>query len=279
MKRLLATVVTMLIFSIGCGTLGHQKFYSQVSPSKYPKTEHVYVFTYGTADLNTLYNLYFSDFLIIGESAFNGSYEDPLASVSFAKSIGAHVFITRSRHTETLHSTINMSVPTYNTTDISGYGSGGGYFSGTATTYGSENIPIPITIEQYDQNGLYLRNVNNVLPIWERTKKQYPKDGDDPLTGFWKNDTYIVEIYQAGTQMVGFVSEFPEGSREKSESTWSKGQLKMSFDVKSGKGFYLMGNKTPITADIKLNKFSHLEVSLFGAESKFSFARVSDAQK
>lgn len=89
----------------------------------------------------------------------------------------------------------------------------------------------------------------------------------------------IVEIYQAGTQMVGFVSKFPEDSREKSESMWSKGQLKMSFDVKSSKGFYLMGDKTPFTSGIKLNKFSHLEVSLFGGESKFSFAKVSDAQK
>ena len=86
----------------------------------------------------------------------------------------------------------------------------------------------------------------------------------------------MVEIYQAGTQMVGFVSEFPEGSREKSESTWSKGQLKMSFDVKSGKGFYLMGNKTPVPTDMKLNKFGHLELSTFSRSQTFSFARASN---
>ena len=278
MKRL-AYIFSITLFISACGTLGHQEFYTQVSPSKYPKTEHVYVFAYGDEDLETLYNLYFSDFLKIGKSSFNGSYEEPSASVSFAKSIGANVFITNSRHTETRHSTINMSVPTSNTTNFSAYGSGGGYLSGTATTYGSKNIPIPITTERYDQDGIYLRNVNNVLPIWEKTKKHYPKDGDSPLTGLWKNENYIVDVYQSGIKIVGFVSEIPEGSEVKPLGAWSKDQLKFAFDVKSSKGVYLMGNKAPVPADIKINKFNHLELSLFRGIERFSFSRVMNGKK
>ena len=126
---------------------------------------------------------------------------------------------------------------------------------------------------------MYLRNVNNIVPIWEKIKKHYPKDGNDPLTGFWKNESYIVEVYQSGSQMVGFVSEIPEGSRVRG---WSKDQLNMSFDMESGRGVYLLGSKMPVPEEIKLNKFNHLEVNPLLLEEdppSFSFARVSGVQK
>ena len=48
------TISILVFFFIGCGTLGHQKFYTQSSPTKYPKTDHVYVFYYGKVDLNKM---------------------------------------------------------------------------------------------------------------------------------------------------------------------------------------------------------------------------------
>ena len=82
--------------------------------------------------------------------------------------------------------------------------------------------------------------------------------------------------------MVGFVSEIPEGSEQKSLGVWSKDQFKLSFDVESGRGVYLLGSKMPVPAEIKLNKFNHLEVNPLLLEEdphSFSFARFSGAQK
>ena len=109
MKNIIISI--LFFFFIGCGTLGHQKFYTQSSPTKYPKTDHVYVFYYGKVDLNKMYNLYFSDFLKIGISSFNGPFEDSKRSDSFAKSIGADVLISNSQHTETYDIHMSSLVP------------------------------------------------------------------------------------------------------------------------------------------------------------------------
>lgn len=270
MKHML--ISTLVIFLIqGCATIGHKKFYTQVAPTKYPSTEKVLVFEYADVNLKDVYDLLFSDFLIIGRSGFTGPYQTALQSASFARSIGADIFLSTSQFRETRTSFINRSTPTSNTTFVSGY-SGSDAFYGTATTYGTRITTIPITINRYDQEGLFLRNVNNVNPLWERTDAQYKKTGSSELDGIWFDENYKINVYRSGQQIVAFIDTFVMNTREQ-RIDWKQGQLKFVYGIDSGVGVYLMSNKKPEPAKIGLNKFGHLQISLISTGNTFSFAR------
>jgi hypothetical protein len=266
MKRAFIVIFAVLLLQ-GCMGMGHKDFYAQVAPMKYPPPEKTLVFEYANVDLREIYDLLFSDFLIIGRSEFSGPYEDPTWSTAFANSIGAHVFLSSSQFKETRTSFVTQSIPTSTTTTISGY-SGKGSFYGTATTFGAQTTTIPIRIDRYDQEGLYLRNINHVIALWERTDVQYTKTGPNDLEGVWFNEQLRLKLYRSGDQLVAFIAEEP-----KDRTTWSKGQLKFIYGVDTGVGVYLMGNKTPMPAKFKLNKFGHLEVMLIASKVSFSFAR------
>jgi len=250
----------------GC-TIGHQKFYNQVAPTKYPPTDKVMMFEYSNVNLSDIYKLLFSDFLVIGKSSFNGPYESPSESIGYAKSIGADTFIATSQFKETRTSFMNQTIPTTNTTYMSGY-SGSGSFYGTATTYGTNTTTIPISVNRYDQEGVYLRNVNKVVPLWKRTRDKYKKTSDNVVEGLWKNDKYEIELFQSGSQIVAFVKGTPEDSE-----IWQNDQLKFVYGLDSKTGIYLMGDKTPIPSNFEINKFGHLEIKLLTNNTKFSFAR------
>lgn len=266
MKRMCILILAVLLMQ-GCATVGHKEFYDQVAPTKYPPTEKVMVFEYSNVDLKEIYDLLFSDFLVIGRSGFNGPYEDPTESITFAKSIGTDVFLSASQFKETKTSFVNLSRPTSSTTYVSGY-SGTGSFYGAATTYGTRTITIPISVNRYDQYGLYLRNVNSVVPLWERTEGQYSRTEPSDIEGVWFNENYKLHLYRSGQQYVAFISVDPE-----EQEAWRQGQLKFIYGVDSGVGVYLMKDKTPMPAQFKLNKFGHLEVTLVAENETFSFAR------
>jgi len=264
MKRLF--IIMTVLFLQGC-TIGHQTFYTQVAPMKYPPTEKTIIFEYANVDLKEVYELLFSDFLIIGRSSFNGPYEKPAQSESYANSIGADLFLASSQFKETRTSLMPLTTPTTSTTYVSGY-SGAGSFYGTATNYGTQTTMIPIEVNRYNQTGLYLRNVNKVMPLWERTVNQYKKTQENELEGTWINENYKLNLFRSGEQMVAFIAEPP-----KERDVWDKGQLKFMYGVDSGAGIYLMGDKTPMPAKFNVNKFGHLEVTLVTAKESFSFAR------
>lgn len=268
MKKFLAGAC--LIFVAGCASLslGHVEFYDQVAPTKYPPTTDVMVFEYSNVSVNEIYELLYSDYLIVGKSGFNGPYEDPDGARSYAKSIGADVFISAAQFDETRTAFLNLQTPTSSTTYVSGTTSTG-TFSGTATTYGTTTTTVPIVINRYDQFGLYLKNINNVQPIWNRTRDQYELTGEHEYSGIWQNENYQIEIIQSGIELVAFVTEVLEGDK-----SWSADQLKMFFGVETGRGIYLMGDKTPIPAEFTVNKFGHLEVRLLTDNQQFSFGRL-----
>ena len=162
---------------------------------------------------------------------------------------------------------MNLSTPTTSTTYLSGY-SGSGSFYGTATTYGTRTTTVPISVDRYDQNGLYLRNVNNVVPLWDRTEAQYKKTEPSDIEGVWFNEDYRLHLYRSGQQYVAFISGEP-----KKRDAWHQGGLKFIYGIDSGVGIYLMGDKTPMPAQFKVNKFGHLEVTLVTARETFSFTR------
>jgi len=267
MKTLLSIILTVMIS--GCAQLGYREYYHQVAPSKYPPTSKIMIFKYSNVDLDEIYELLFSDFLIIGKSEFSGPYEDPVHARSYAKSIGADILITCLQFEETRTSFMNLSMPTISTSYVSGYSGSGSVYS-TATTYGTKTTTIPVRVDRYDQDGIYLKNINNVNPLWERTRSQYKSTGTNDICGIWKNEEYEIEIIKSGEQLVAFIRAVFNGRK-----SWSKDQLKMFFGTESGVGVYLRGDKTPIPSKFKVNKFGHLEVKLLTNGETFSFAKMS----
>lgn len=259
--------IACVFLSAGCTSLGHVKFYDQIAPSKYSPTSSVMIFEYSNVSIDEIYDLLYSDYLIVGKSGFNGPYENPERAMSYAKSIGADVFISAAQFEETRTSFLNLSTPTTSTTYYSGMTSGGS-FSGTATTYGTTTTTVPISVDRYDQYGIYLKNVNNIQPTWERRRDQYEVTADSEYSGIWENENYQIEIIQSGQQLVAFITKVIEGDK-----SWSEDQLKMFFGVETGVGIYMMGSKAPIPAKFGVNKFGHLEVRLLTDEQQFSFAR------
>jgi hypothetical protein len=158
-------------------------------------------------------------------------------------------------------------MPTTSTTHVSGY-TGNGSFYGSATTFGTKTTTVPISIDRYDQDGLYLRNINNVLPLWERKRSDYKETGPSPLSGVWFNENYEINVYRSGDQMVAFIN-----MASKDRDMWKADDLKMIFGEESGVGIYLMGDKSPMPAKIALNKFGHLEIKFILQNEAFSFAR------
>lgn len=271
MKLITAVAGALITFLFsGCAVVGHKDFYSQVSPTKYPPTEQVMIFEYQNMNLKGVYDLLFSDFLIIGRSSFVGPYEEPTQALSFAKSIGADVFIVNSQFKSTQTSMMSMVTPTTSVTNVSGY-SGGQSFYGTATSYGTTTTNIPITVSRYNQDGYYLRNVNKTIPLWEKKEDQFVKSVDGPFGGIWFNENYKIKIFQTNDQVVGFVAAVTGKDQSK---FWKDAQLKFIFGVSGNLGIYMMGNKTPMPASFAINKFGHFEVKLIESGEVFSFARA-----
>ena len=247
MRKLVLYLVAgcFVVLVQGCATSGHQQFYSQAAPEKYPPTDKVLIFAYGNFDINEIYDLFFSDFLIVGRGGFNGPAEDPIAAAPYAESIGAHVLVTTTQFTETRTSFMTLSTPTSTTTQVSGF-TGTGSFYGTATTYGTQTSTVPITVNRYDQQSLFLRNVTGVVPLWERTEAQYQRTESTPFEGTWIQEKYRLRLFRSGSQVVGFLVSKPN-DRE-AQRFWDVGQLKLVFGAVSGSGVYLMANKTPMPA-------------------------------
>lgn len=265
MKKFL---ILLILASIsGCAALEHQQTYKQSAPTKYPATAKVMVFEYRNVSIHEIYDLLYSDFLIIGRSEFVGPYEDPKSSIEFAKSLGADVFVSTSQFKETRTSFMPTITPTSSTSYISG-NSVAGPFYGTSNNYGTRTTMIPVYIDRYDQNGLYLKNINHVSPLWERNHSDYKETEANSLSGIWYNENFDLKIYKSGTQMVAVFDSAPKG-----KENGHLDDLKMLFNPETGAGVYLMADRTPQPAQIKVNKFGNLQVDITSLNESVSFAR------
>ncbi|SVB81345.1 uncharacterized protein METZ01_LOCUS234199 [marine metagenome] len=87
---------------------------------------------------------FIKDYLIMGESSFNGPYEDSYDAKSFAMSVGADILITSSKYQGTRSGTMQLSTPdqqtTYHSGTITGSSEGCGSYSGTSITYGTKKL-------------------------------------------------------------------------------------------------------------------------------------------
>ncbi|ADE12232.1 hypothetical protein [Sideroxydans lithotrophicus] len=268
MKKLFILLTFALL--TGCAALQHQATYEQSAPTRFPKTSNVLVFEYRNVNIRDIYDLLYGDFLIIGKSEFTGPYEDPRASIEFAKSIGADVFISASQFKETRTSFVPMVTPTTDTSYVTGTAATGPFY-GTLNSYGTRTTMIPVYIDRYAQSGLYLKNVNHVSPLWEKKRQDYKETGTNPLSGIWYNEHYDLKLYRSGAQMVAFFDSTPRGGKAK--ETGQVGDIKMIFNPETGAGIYMMADRTPQPAEIKLNKFGNLQVDVTSLNESVSFAR------
>ena len=115
---------------------------------------------------------------------------------------------------------------------------------------------------------MFLRNVNKIIPIWEKHKGDYIKSGESKYDGLWFNDKYEIYIYISGNNIVGVISKLFDSSLK-----WKAEELKLIFNSETSTGIYFMGDRTPMPAGISINKFNHLEIVLWTTKEHFAFAR------
>ncbi len=263
-----AIALASVLVASGC-VVGHQQFVTYQAPMKYPPAKSTWVFEYANVDLRHLKDVLFSDFLTLAESSFEGPYEDPTQSRYYATQLGADVFIVSTQFKETQTSVVPLTVPSASTTSFSG-NVGTQSFSGLATTYGTSTTMIPVAVERYRQQGIYLRNVNNVKPLWLKTRADFTAALTSDFDGTWRNDKYRVDVYRSEGDIVGVIRDVLDGSLKK---TWQRDEMKFLFGASGGNGVYLMADRTPMPARVSLNKFGFLEIELIVSGEKFSFAR------
>ena len=109
-----------------------------------------------------------------------------LIEILMAKNIGADILITSRNFDRNVSGTINMELPDTQTSYHSGnyYGNSGfGSYSGTSTTYGTKSHSIPYSVDRYDQDALFLKNVNNIKPVFNKVEDDYKKNGTSKFDG------------------------------------------------------------------------------------------------
>lgn len=261
-------IIIIALLAQGCSS-GYKEFYSQVAPLKYSKTTDVLIFEYDNLSVSEIYNLFFKDYLIIGTSAFVGPYESPKKAKPFAQSIGTNILITSSKFKETVTSIESVSVPSVNTTTVTGYGSGG-YFSGTATTTGSDTQTHTVETDRYIQQGMYLRNINSTVGMWEKKLDKFERGEPSSFDGEWENEDYVLELLQGHGKLIiaGFIKISKADSAEN-----KNGLIKLIFDPESKHGVFFSEGGAPKFSSFEVNRFGNLEVKLRENGKVFSFSR------
>lgn len=186
MRLAIALLVTIALS--GCATSGYKQFYKPYVDAKtlpqvqlLAEGQEPQVFGTDNFDRDILI-LQSKGYLLIGQSAFNGGYEDTKNAAEQAKIIGATIVLVSSKYTNTQTTTSPLFLPDNKTTYHSGTASGStsynsaysGYlgnsntnatYSGTSTTYGTKVVPITTQQRRYDQNAVYFVKSTKKLKI------------------------------------------------------------------------------------------------------------------
>jgi hypothetical protein len=249
MKSRNLLILLLFILLTGCSVNDYNKFYTQSAPFKYKKTINPQLFSYNNADLDELYKKYYSDYIIIGKSLFNGVYRNPKDSLFVARKIGADVVLTTSKYISSQTSYVPLT---------------------TTTAYSSTTTILPVTHQRYDQAGIFLKKMSAGSPLWQKTSTDYQRNGKSLYDGNWINEFYKIEAYTSAEKVVGVITEKP-----KKRVGWDIGDVKFVFNKKNGEGLYFYENRTPSISLFSINQFGHL-VSDDGSPT--SFMRQTTAQ-
>jgi hypothetical protein len=251
--------LALLLNATAC-TSPYQKFYTQRSPNKFTKSNNPIIFGWANIDLTKYYENHFSDYLIIGISAFEGPLQDEKRAISQGKSVGADIVLTNYSYKSSNTSNIPITLPKTQTSfhtgtinSFSNYGTSTHSFTGNTTTMGTQTFSVPVTTDIYDQQAFYLKNIKNVKSQWSYTIRDF----DTAQKGYRtiSDEGYVIHDYELGDEVVAFVAQTKD-----SKVDFKPGELKYRYNKKSGKGIYLHGNKSPISATFATNRFGHLEI-------------------
>jgi hypothetical protein len=168
MKTYLRFACSILVVSLfaafqGCGG-GYSQFYRSTTGTTYSPISNAQAYQYTPDTLNHILR---SGYEVIGEANFNGPYEGLDAAIFQANMMGADIVLLNIKHTGAQQTVV--PIPQYHppvTTRESGnvqvYGPSGYYGSGTYT--GTTTYPgytsyqyMPLTVQRYDHNALFLR--------------------------------------------------------------------------------------------------------------------------
>ena len=218
------SLVTILLFSFvlfGCtsSSSGYKEFFRNSAPEKFNPTTKVDVFSYvDPCKIYETHKMFFKNYLLLGSSSFNGPYEDPTNSKEFAMSIGSDVLITHDKFTETTSS----------------------------------------GVKRYDLGGIFLKNVKNIKPIFDKTNVDFPKSGISEYDGIWINETYTIKIYKSDEYIVGINKNLVTNEW----GNWEPNQVKFLI-TKDNFGIYMMGAYHPVPAKFEINNFGYLRLDIF----------------
>ena len=129
-------------------------------------------------------------------------------------------------------------------------------YSGTSTTYGTQTTQIPYSVDRYDQGAIFLKNVKNIKPIFDKTNVDFPKSGISEYDGIWINETYTIKIYKSDEYIVGINKNLVTNEW----GNWEPNQVKFLI-TKDNFGIYMMGAYHPVPAKFEINNFGYLEIS------------------
>lgn len=164
-------VLVLAVVLSGCATNGYQEFYTQlpgaqdaltnrasVAPPE-PKLDRL------SGDFRDYVSQYSrAGYVVIGYSSYNGPDGSADEALEQGAAVGADIVVVMSpRHTETVTSSIPITMPTTQTSHTNSnatvYGSGGTanvYGTSTTTSYGSRTTYVPVTTHRYDFQAIYL---------------------------------------------------------------------------------------------------------------------------
>lgn len=146
----------------GCGsTNSFSTYYGWSGSSPAPRKDAPSPQVVETLDLQARVEWFESNgYVVVGESSFEGAWESRAKAIDHAKDVGADLIVTESDYVGSDDQRYSFSVPTSNTSYVSGsaYTSNGyaGY-SGTVTTYGSTQVSGSYKVGRFRQKAVFLK--------------------------------------------------------------------------------------------------------------------------
>jgi len=113
-------------------------------------------------------------YFVVGNSSFNGTSSAGSEGQirAQAKKVGAQVVLISSKYTHTVTGAMPLTLPnnstSYSTGSATAYGAGGmvnAYGSGTTTTYGTQTVMMPYSIQRADFGAIYFAKTKSRLGL------------------------------------------------------------------------------------------------------------------
>ena len=169
MKKILCISLALLLSAC---VNPYAKFYrgnedGRTIPGYLPATQPVQV--YSSSDLNKdVPAMITRGYLVVGQSSFNGTSNaaSDLNLKQQAEKIGAHIVLVNSRYTHTETGAVPLTIPqnstTYSTAHATAIGPGGvvnAYGNGTSTTYSSQTVMVPFSVQRGDYAAVFMAKI------------------------------------------------------------------------------------------------------------------------